>query len=473
MIGEVPFRPFHSASDARVSRPGFGRSLRLAPCLLPVILGLPAPAPAFHPPLQQTAQNPAQDSTDGKEASAAAPAEPKLPEVQEEGWERDRFAWRKGKSKVELTGYLQEDLRFFDWSVSDPSASRRQAKEHELRRFRLGTKAQFGKTLFEIMVEPRELPPGVGHLRLLGATHAFSKRLAVRAGFFKLPGSREFSTLSNNTDFVDRSMIASRLVPERDWGVTLAGVDGRFEYLVGAFKGDSSSPVRRAGPTGAARAAVELRKDLQLSGSIVQGRVSATPTGDIVAPLPKGAFGQTATGFTFWSRPYVEGTRRSLSTSLFYSKGSFRFLGEYLEEREERHGQGAGGEDLPDVLGRGVSAQVSYLLIGQRKGVLVEPRESIFQGGPGAVELVARVQTLRFDDTGPNSSPVSTGNRVSNLAPAGALTIEVGVNYWASYFMKLQTTAMWEKYDDPLTAPVPGNRGPYFSILARVQFMFQ
>lgn len=473
MIVIVSFRPFRRASDARASRPGSGRSLRLARCLLPVILGLPAPALAFHPPLQQSAQNPAQDSTDGKEAPAAAPAEPKLPEVQKEGWERDRFAWRKGKAKVELTGYLQEDLRFFDWSVSDPSASRRQAKEHELRRFRLGTKAQFGKTLFEIMVEPRELPPGVGHLRLLGATHAFSKRLAVRAGFFKLPGSREFSTLTNNTDFVDRSMIASRLVPERDWGVTLAGAAGRFEYLVGAFKGDSSSPVRRAGPTGAARAAVELRKGLQLSGSIVQGRVSATPTGDIVAPLPKGAFGQTATGFTFWSRPYVEGTRRSLSTSLFYSKGSFRFLGEYLEEREERHGQGASGQDLPDVLGHGVSAQVSYLLIGQRRGVLVEPRESIFQGGPGAAELVARVETLRFDDTGPNSSPVSTGNRASNMAPAGALAIEVGVNYWASYFMKLQTTAMWEKYDDPLTAPVPGKRGPYFSILARVQFMFQ
>jgi hypothetical protein len=86
---------------------------------------------------------------------------------------------------------------------------------------------------------------------------------------------------------------------------------------------------------------------------------------------------------------------------------------------------------------------------------------------------VARVQTLRFDDTGPNSSPVSTGNRVSNLAPAGVLAIEVGVNYWASYFMKLQTTAMWEKYDDPLTAPVPGKRGPYFSVLARIQFMFQ
>jgi hypothetical protein len=53
------------------------------------------------------------------------------------------------------------------------------------------------------------------------------------------------------------------------------------------------------------------------------------------------------------------------------------------------------------------------------------------------------------------------------------LAIEAGVNWWASYFMKLQTTAIWEKYDDPLTAPVPGKAGHYFSVIARVQFMFQ
>ena len=68
---------------------------------------------------------------------------------------------------------------------------------------------------------------------------------------------------------------------------------------------------------------------------------------------------------------------------------------------------------------------------------------------------------------------MSTGSRAANPAPAGALAIEAGVNYWASYFMKLQATAIWEKYGDPLTAPVPGNRGYYFSILARVQFMIQ
>ncbi len=473
MIATVPFRLFRRASDARASPSASGRSLRLALCVLPVVPGLPAPVLAFHPPSRQTAQNPAQDSADGKEAPAAAPVEPKPPEVEKEGWERDRFAWKKGKSRLELTGYLQEDFRYFDWSVSGDPTGRRQAKEHELRRFRVGSRAQFGKTLFEIVVEPRHVPAGTQHLKLLSVTHAFSKTLTLRAGLFKLPGSKEFSALTNNTDLVDRSMIATRLVPERDLGLSLAGARGRVEYQLAAFRGDAYSAVRRAGPTVASRLGLEIARGLQLSGTFLEGRVTATPAGGIVAPVPKGAFGQTATGYTFWARPYVDGTRRRWSSSLSYTRGSLRFLGEYLEEREQRRGQGLDGQDLPDVHGRGLSAQVAYLVIGERKGVLVEPRESIFRGGSGALELVARAQTLSFDDTGDGSPPLSTGNRASNLAAAGASAIEVGVNYWPAYFMKLQTTAMWETYNDPLIAPVPGNRGPYFSILARIQFMIQ
>ena len=473
MIVVVAVSPFRCARDARGLRRGRGRSARLAICVLPVVFCISSPALAFNPLLQQVAHNPARNSPDDKEGAAETPAEPKLPEVQKDGWRRDRLAWKKGTSKVELTGYLQEDFRYFDWAVSGDPTGRKQAKERELRRFRVGSKAQLGKTLLEFQVEPRHLPPGSHHLKSLNATYAFSKGLSVRAGFFKLPGSREFSAATNNTDFVDRSMIATRLVPERDWGVTAAGVHGRLEYLVGAFKGDGNSSIRRSGPSAAARVAVNLPRGLQLSGSFLEGRVTATPAGGIVAPAPKGAYGQTATGFTFFGRPYVDGTRRTLSTSLLYSKGSFRFLGEYLEEGEERKGQGTGGQDLPDVLGRGVSAQVAYLLTGERKGVLVEPRKSIFHGGLGAVELVARVETLRFDDTGAGSLPASTGGRVPNLAAAGASAVEAGANYWASYFMKLQLTAMWEKYNDPLIAPVPGNRGHYFSILARVQFMIQ
>ena len=49
--------------------------------------------------------------------------------------------------------------------------------------------------------------------------------------------------------------------------------------------------------------------------------------------------------------------------------------------------------------------------------------------------------------------------------------IEAGLNYWATNFVKFQGNAMWESYNDPRIAPVPGKTGQYFSILTRIQIM--
>ncbi len=37
--------------------------------------------------------------------------------------------------------------------------------------------------------------------------------------------------------------------------------------------------------------------------------------------------------------------------------------------------------------------------------------------------------------------------------------------------MKLQGSALRESYNDPRIAPVPGNKGRYFTLIARLQFM--
>jgi phosphate-selective porin len=154
-----------------------------------------------------------------------------------------------------------------------------------------------------------------------------------------------------------------------------------------------------------------------------------------------------------------------------YSRGPFRFQAEYLEAREQRKGQGSTGQDIPDVLGRGWNAQVSYVLTGETKGSTVEPRKSIFKGGPGAVEVAARVEALMFDDTGDPSGFAGFGNRTRNISPSGTSTLELGLNYWASSFLKFQGNAVWESFNDPLIAPEPGNKGRYFTLLGRIQVM--
>jgi len=203
----------------------------------------------------------------------------------------------------------------------------------------------------------------------------------------------------------------------------------------------------------------------------MQGTVTPEPREGSREPAPKGALGRTTTGFTFWDRAHVQGTRRRLGGDLEYRRGPFRVIGEYLEVKEQREGQGSTGQDIPDVRGRGWSAQASYVLTGEKKGSTVEPKRSVLKGGFGAVELAARVEGLKFDDTGDPEGFAGYGNRARNIAPSGATAIEVGVNYWATNFTKLQGNAIWESYNDPLIAPVPGNTGKYFTLMARIQFM--
>ena len=111
------------------------------------------------------------------------------------------------------------------------------------------------------------------------------------------------------------------------------------------------------------------------------------------------------------------------------------------------------------------------MLTGEKKGSTVEPEKSIFQGGKGALELVARIEGLKFDDTGEPSGFAGYGNRARNIAPSGARAMEAGLNYWPSNFMKFQGSALWESYNDPLIAPKPGKTGKYFTLLARIQLM--
>jgi phosphate-selective porin len=203
----------------------------------------------------------------------------------------------------------------------------------------------------------------------------------------------------------------------------------------------------------------------------MQGDVTADPKVGSNEPSPKGASGQTATKFTFWNRAHVNGARQRIGGDLQFSRGPFRIQAEYLQNTEERKGQGSTGQDIPDIRGRGWSAQASYVLTGEKKGSTVEPEKSIFQGGKGAIEIVARAEALKFDDTGDPSGFAGYGNRARNIAPSGASALQAGVNYWASNFMKLQGSALWESYNDPLIAPSPGKKGRYFTLVARIQFM--
>ena len=420
----------------------------------------------------------AEDTPGPKLAQGATPKAPDLKSAKPagsdaatpEGWHRDGLAFKKGKSRIGLAGYIQEDLRHYDWTVKGDEEGKLQAPTDELRRLRVGLKGNLGKLTFEGVWDPRssQAPDRIKDLTL---GYEFSKSFKLLTGHFKPAVSQEYLTSAGKTDFVDRSMLASNLNPDREWGAELFGEPGRVEYYAGVFAGDGAANTYSAETSVALRFGVKVVKGLLVSSSFMQGNVTADPKQGATEPSPKGAHGQTATGFTFWNRPHVNGARQRLGGDLSYSRGPFRLQAEYLQLKEERKGQGSTGQDIPDVLGRGWNAQVSYVLTGEKKGSTVEPEHSLFKGGFGAVEILARVEGLKFDDTGDPSGFAGYGNRARNIAPSGATSIVAGLNYWPSNFMKFQGNALWESYNDPLIAPQPGKTGKYFSVIGRIQII--
>ncbi|MEO8361827.1 MAG: porin [Vicinamibacteria bacterium] len=386
-----------------------------------------------------------------------------------EAWHFEGLALKKGQNRIEPAGYAQVDLRHFDWHVKGDDGDKKRSPESELRRLRFAVEGQFGKVSFELAVDPRDSQRGE-NFKDTTLGYSFSKKLSLLVGHFKPPISQELLTSAGKTDFVERAILA-QLAPDRDWGAAVSGEVGRIHYAIGGFAGDGDANAQSADSSFATRITGRVVKGLLVSGSYMWADVKHDVRVGNTEPAPKGTSGKAISGFTFWNRAHVNGNRERVGADMSYSRGPLRIRGEFLQEQEERKGEGSTGLDIPDVRGRGWAVGASYVLTGEKKGSTVEPAKSVFHGGKGALEIVARLEGAKFDDTGDGSGPAGYGNRARNIAPSGARAIEAGANYWLSNFMKFQGSALWESYNDPLIAPVPGKTGRYFSLLGRIQLM--
>ncbi len=73
--------------------------------------------------------------------------------------------------------------------------------------------------------------------------YKFADYLALDAGQFKAPFSKEFLTFAGNIDFVNRSRAAELLTPKRDIGFQLSGkfLNDFLEYKAGIFNGSGAN----------------------------------------------------------------------------------------------------------------------------------------------------------------------------------------------------------------------------------------
>jgi phosphate-selective porin len=369
----------------------------------------------------------------------------------------------RGDFRFAPAGYVQGDFRSFrDWEAGDEDTGNLRAETSELRRLRVGIELEYKRLRLELDVDPRDEGD---ELKDLYADLKLHDAFRVRGGHFKVPVSREFLTSASRTDFVERTLLADTIGPDRDWGVMVHGQAARLGYQVGLFRGDNRTSPTRADWTGAARVTLELAKALDLGASFSRGRVDEDPSDD---PLAKGMQGAGAAGFEFYDRHFVDGRRRRMGADLEYTPGPLGLEAEWLEGREERRGQGSTFDDLPDQVARGWAASATLLVTGDAKKARIEPKRP-FPHGPGAIEIGVRYEDLRFDDAGDDTGFAGAGDRARNIRPAADRVLTGGLSWWPVHYVRFMGNVVVERYLDPLLAPEPGRRGNYVTLLFRAQ----
>ncbi len=376
--------------------------------------------------------------------------------------------------EIGLHGYGQLDyLDFLNWENRDESQIL-PSPDWNPTRLRLGIDGEWRRLSFQVQADFGDLANfeediDVQRLRDAWLDFRFAKGFRLRAGHQKVPVSAEWLTSARRLDFIQRSLPVRLLAPDRDWGAFLHGEVGKkLEYTVGVFTGDEWRSFRRTGTTGAARLVLSPLEGLELGGSFAQGDVTAQPETLGTDPLPKGMEGRADSAFEFFKRKFVDGRRRWIGGDLALLRGPVGLKGEYLEQSEQRRGQGPNFEDLPTVKGKGWAASVTWIVTGEKKRRAIKPERPLFHG-PGAIELGLRYDEVRFDDEGPDTGFAGVGNRSRNIRPAADRAFTGGISWWLRSWMRVEGNVIVERFEDPLLAPEPGRTDDYVSLLVRFQ----
>ncbi len=385
-----------------------------------------------------------------------------------------RYRNKAAEFEIALNGYAQIDYSdFLNWSSRDPDQPL-DSPDWNPTRLRLGVEGEWHRLSWQVQGDFGDLAnfredTDVQRLRDAYLSYAFAKSFALQAGHFKLPVGLEWLTSARRLDFVLRSLPARNLAPDRDWGVEVKGEIGkRLEYTAGVFAGDQYRSFRRTKTTGAGRLVLRAAPGLELGGSFAQGDVEAQEEVPEVTTRPLGQQGEASSGFEFFHRKFVNGSRRWIGGDVTLLRGPIGIKGEYLEQREERRGQGANFEDLPALKGRGWAASATWLVTGEKKKRTVRPERPLLHG-PGAVELGFRYDEIRYDDVGPDDGFAGAGNRSRNIRPATERCLTGGLSWWPRAFLRIEGNLVQERFEDSLLAPEPGRQENYLTVLVRFQ----
>ena len=299
--------------------------------------------------------------------------------------------------EVSVGGKVHADARAF------PEGPTGEAPGVGLRRARVEVEAEVGGWL-RFVVEPGL---GEGEVELVDGfvETDLTDRLAVRVGRFKTPVGYESLRSSSDLRFAERAL-PTALSPRRDLGAVLAWRSPRVEAQAGVFNGvpDGSSRSNDWGSGGDLAARVFARPGAGLglgvgvSAGTERGTAEVSDLDDYETPGDRTVFDYAPAG-------RADGARYRLAPQATLDLGPLHVLGEWTLARHRLDAPGGAAT----VEHRAWQAAASVVLVGVPQGDdRPVPRRSLAEGGPGAVEVSARVHRLTLDeDAGPLATAAS------------------------------------------------------------------
>ena len=99
----------------------------------------------------------------------------------------------------------------------------------------------------------------------------------------------------------------------------------------------------------------------------------------------------------FFEPVYVKGRRQRFGAQLDWTPGPTGFKAEWMQSREDRHrAEPPQRRICPTSSAPAGMSSGTWFVTGQDKDDNINPRQPVFQGGIGAIELAARYEELEF-----------------------------------------------------------------------------
>ncbi len=355
--------------------------------------------------------------------------------------------------------YVQFDVRAFPgWDVT-PGAGRVARDTLELRRARLGVEGTWHRITFEVSVDPQDTDGGF--VKDAYAQISIGPRLRLRAGQFKVPGTRDYDVSARDLDLVERTPLAESLGVGRDIGARLDGRSARLRYDIGVFAGDGTGRDDRAGLTLAGRAVLDLPRGLEIGASLSSARTGATDSEPANGPSI-----QSTSGYRFADGVYVQGRRLRIGADVQWTPGRWRLVAEGLRLHDQRLEQGQDHEDLPAAIGSAFSATVVRRLRTRR-----DASGNLFANAVlrRPLDVALRYDFIGLDDANGTTAADSVRPRATDIRARAAHGLTLGSTWAVNRYVKLLGNVGAEQFTEKRSAPESGRQGAYLTLGARLQ----